>query len=50
MSADVTKKSDVQRVVEEVLLKYDKIDILVNSVGMTASGCPATMSEEVWDS
>ncbi|KAF2188398.1 putative short chain type dehydrogenase [Zopfia rhizophila CBS 207.26] len=49
MTADVTSSSDVQRVVDAVMEKYGRIDILVNNMGMTAPGDPATMKEEVWD-
>ena len=31
------------------LQKHGRIDILVNSVGHSEPGCPATMSEEVWN-
>ncbi|KAF2107970.1 putative short chain type dehydrogenase [Lophiotrema nucula] len=48
-TADVTSSTDVKRVVEEVMAKHGRIDILVNNVGMTAAGDPASMSEAVWD-
>lgn len=49
MRADVTSSSDIRDVVEAVMQKYGRIDILVNNVGMTRPGDPATMSEELWD-
>lgn len=49
MAADVTSSSDVQKVVDAVLAKYGRIDILVNNVGMTAPGDPASLSEKTWD-
>lgn len=49
IAADVTSSSDVQKVVSAVLAKHGRIDILVNNVGMTAPGDPASMSEAVWD-
>ncbi|KPI41398.1 3-oxoacyl-[acyl-carrier-protein] FabG [Cyphellophora attinorum] len=49
MAADVTKLADVQTVIDSVMEKYDRIDILVNNVGMTISGDPATLEEAVWD-
>ncbi|KAJ4301405.1 hypothetical protein N0V90_003497 [Kalmusia sp. IMI 367209] len=49
MSADVTSSSDVRSVVEATMQKYGRIDILVNNVGMTRPGDPASMSEELWD-
>jgi len=48
-TADVTKSSDVQRVVDAVMSKYGRIDVLVNNVGTTVSGDPVTLSEEQWD-
>ena len=46
---DVTSLADVKRVVDECVAQYGQIDILVNNVGMTRSGDPVTMDEEVWD-
>lgn len=50
MTADVTKSSDVEAVVDAAMKLHGRIDILVNNVGMTAPGDPVTMSEEVWQS
>ncbi|KAL2807923.1 hypothetical protein BJX63DRAFT_439788 [Aspergillus granulosus] len=47
--ADVTSTSDVKRVVDAVLDKYGRIDILINNVGATATGDPASMDEETWE-
>jgi NAD(P)-dependent dehydrogenase (short-subunit alcohol dehydrogenase family) len=47
--ADVTSTSDVKNIVAAIMEKYGRIDILVNNVGMTKAGNPATMSEEAWD-
>lgn len=47
--ADVTKLEEVQKAVDCVMAKYGRIDILINNVGMTASGDPATLSEDIWD-
>lgn len=49
MAADVTKLEDVQKVVDTVMAKHGRIDILINNVGMTASGDPVTLAENVWD-
>lgn len=49
MQADVTSSSDVRKVADAVLAKYGRIDILINNVGGTATGDPATMSEELWE-
>ena len=49
MAADVTKTTDVEAFVNAALAKHGRIDILINNVGMTAPGSPATMSEDVWN-
>ncbi|KAF1846377.1 putative short chain type dehydrogenase [Cucurbitaria berberidis CBS 394.84] len=49
MAADVTSSSDVKKVVDAVMEKYGRIDVLVNNVGMTRPGTPGSISEEVWD-
>ena len=48
MATDVTSPSSVQAFVAAALAKHERIDILVNNVGMTAPGSPAIMSEETW--
>lgn len=48
-AADVTSSLDVQKVVNAVLAKYGRIDILINNVGMTVSGDAASLPEDVWD-
>ncbi|KAA8641840.1 hypothetical protein EYZ11_011258 [Aspergillus tanneri] len=47
--ADVTDSSSVKALVDNCMKKYGRIDILVNNVGRSEPGCPATMPEEVWD-
>ncbi|UPK91424.1 hypothetical protein LCI18_002477 [Fusarium solani-melongenae] len=49
LAADVMKPSDVEVLVKAVMEKHGRIDILVNNVGQTSAGNPATMSEEVWN-
>ncbi|KAJ9608729.1 hypothetical protein H2200_006500 [Cladophialophora chaetospira] len=49
-TADVTKSADIQNVVNAMMSKYGRIDILINNVGATVSGDPTTLSEDVWDS
>ncbi|KAJ5690039.1 short chain type dehydrogenase [Penicillium macrosclerotiorum] len=49
LHADATSQTDVQRTVDQVMKKHGRIDILVNNVGGTQTGDPATMSEEAWD-
>ncbi|KAL4922097.1 hypothetical protein BDW62DRAFT_207866 [Aspergillus aurantiobrunneus] len=49
VQADVTSTRDVQKVADAVLARHGRIDILVNNVGATATGDPASMPEELWD-
>lgn len=49
MEADATSQASIQRVVDKVVEQYGRIDILVNYVGGTKTGDPATMSEAAWD-
>ncbi|CAK7241759.1 MAG: hypothetical protein STHCBS139747_003229 [Sporothrix thermara] len=47
--ADVTSAADVQQLVDACVAKHGRIDILINNVGATAAGDPASMAESVWD-
>jgi NAD(P)-dependent dehydrogenase (short-subunit alcohol dehydrogenase family) len=47
---DMTVAADVQEMVQACLIRFKRIDILVNNVGGSAPGDPVSMSEEVWDS
>ena len=47
--ADVASEKDVRRVVDTVMAKHGRIDILINNVGATVAGDPASMSPDVWD-
>ncbi|CAI7630860.1 short chain type dehydrogenase [Penicillium manginii] len=49
VQADARSQPDIQRVINDTAAKYGRIDILVNNVGGTKTGDPATMSEEAWD-
>ena len=46
---DVTNSASVKALVDNCLQRHGRIDILVNNVGKSEPGCPAGMSEEVWD-
>ena len=46
--ADVSKKSQIQQVVDETLQKFDKIDILINVAGINRRNLVEEFSEEDW--
>ncbi|OJJ08816.1 hypothetical protein ASPVEDRAFT_145251 [Aspergillus versicolor CBS 583.65] len=48
MAADVTNPSDVEALVAHAMQRHGRIDILINNVGQTAAGNPATMTEDLW--
>jgi 3-oxoacyl-[acyl-carrier protein] reductase len=45
---DVSKKADVDALVEKILEEFERIDILVNNAGIIKDGLFATMSEHDW--
>ncbi|MFC1509533.1 3-oxoacyl-[acyl-carrier-protein] reductase [Candidatus Omnitrophota bacterium] len=47
--ADVTSSVDVQAMVDKILDKFKKLDILINNAGITKDGLVLRMSEEDWD-
>lgn len=49
VQADVSKAADVERLVEESLADFGKIDVLVNNAGITRDGLLMRMKEEDWD-
>lgn len=49
VKTDATNAASVKALVNGCMEKHGRIDILVNNVGRSEPGCPATMSEEVWD-
>lgn len=48
-TADVTRAEDTAALVAACLERFGRIDVLVNNVGRSEPGDPATMAEEVWD-
>jgi NAD(P)-dependent dehydrogenase (short-subunit alcohol dehydrogenase family) len=49
MTANVSQKSQVQKVVDEVLNRYGRIDILVNNAGITRDNFISKITEVDWD-
>jgi NAD(P)-dependent dehydrogenase (short-subunit alcohol dehydrogenase family) len=47
-ACDVTKEADVRRVIEAVLIRHGRIDVLHNNVGATKMGGPPDLSLEDW--
>ncbi|KAF2763014.1 NAD(P)-binding protein [Pseudovirgaria hyperparasitica] len=47
---DVTSSDSVKRLVDACMERHGKIDILINNVGRSEAGCPATLTEDQWDS
>jgi NAD(P)-dependent dehydrogenase (short-subunit alcohol dehydrogenase family) len=47
--ADATSSDSVKALTDACLAKHGRIDLLVTNVGQSQPGCPATMSEAVWD-
>ena len=45
---DVTDSASIENLVEDVLSRYGRIDVLVNNVGGSAKGGAGEMSEELW--
>lgn len=48
VAADVLKMDQMEALVKKVMDKHGRIDILINNVGQTSAGNPATMTEEKW--
>jgi 3-oxoacyl-[acyl-carrier protein] reductase len=46
---DVTNSSQVQDMVDKILDKFNKVDILINNAGITKDNLLLRMSEEEWD-
>uniref|UniRef100_A0A9E7ZHP2 SDR family oxidoreductase n=1 Tax=Bosea sp. NBC_00436 TaxID=2969620 RepID=A0A9E7ZHP2_9HYPH len=46
---NMTRSDEVAAAVEACLTRFGRVDIMVNNVGGSAPGDPATMPEEAWD-
>ena len=49
MAADVSTKAGVQKIVDEVVEKFEHIDILLNCAGVNARSSALDFTEEEWD-
>ncbi|MEE8317560.1 MAG: 3-oxoacyl-[acyl-carrier-protein] reductase [Candidatus Omnitrophota bacterium] len=49
IKTDVTDSKDVQDMVDKILDKFKKLDILINNAGITKDNLVLRMSEEDWD-
>jgi len=49
VACDISKGSAVERMVEEVLRAFGRIDLLVNNAGIIRRGTIETVTEEDWD-
>ena len=49
VKADVSQTADVQRLVQEAVAAYGKLDVLFNNAGTGSKGLTADESEESWD-
>lgn len=47
--ADISDRAQIDRVIEECLNRFQKVDILINNAGITRDGLLLKMSEEDWD-
>ena len=50
VATDATSSESVKTLVDGCMAKYGRIDILINNVGGSQPGDPATISENVWNS
>jgi NAD(P)-dependent dehydrogenase (short-subunit alcohol dehydrogenase family) len=46
---DVTSEKEIEKVVDEIIRRYEKLDILVNSAGVLSSYSIVELDEEEWD-
>lgn len=48
VETDVTDSASVKALVDQCIQRHGRIDILVNNVGRSEPGCPASMTEDTW--
>jgi len=49
MKADVTDSEDVGKMIDEIVARFQTLDIVVNNAGITKDALLIRMSEEAWD-
>lgn len=49
VQVDVSKKDEIDLLIQKTLERFQKIDILINNAGITKDGLLMRMSEEDWD-
>lgn len=49
VALDVTTRSDVRRCVDDIIRRYERLDILVNVAGVVSTGSAEQIQEEEWD-
>jgi 3-oxoacyl-[acyl-carrier protein] reductase len=49
IDGDVTKKDDVKRCVDQTLMKFGRVDILINNAGIIRDAFVSRMTEQQWD-
>ena len=47
--ADVSKREEVQKMIEYIINKYKKIDVLINNAGISISGLFTEATDEEWN-
>jgi 3-oxoacyl-[acyl-carrier protein] reductase len=47
--SDASAYADAEKLVEDVVAEFDKLDILINNAGITQDGLLMRMSEQQWD-
>jgi NAD(P)-dependent dehydrogenase (short-subunit alcohol dehydrogenase family) len=49
LAGDVARRADVERVVQETMAAFGRVDILINNAGIARDAMAAKMTEEQWD-
>jgi 3-oxoacyl-[acyl-carrier protein] reductase len=49
VKVDVTKREELKQTIEQILKKYNRIDILINNAGIAKDALILKMTEQQWD-